>query len=96
VTTAPLPKLLLDGQQRLTSLFQALVSGKPVDTTDSRGKSLRRWYYIDMAAALEPNADREDAIISVPEDKIIRQDFGRSIAADYSTLENDTRTEAIL
>jgi uncharacterized protein with ParB-like and HNH nuclease domain len=35
-------QLLLDGQQRLTSLFQALKSGLPVHTFDSRGKRLVR------------------------------------------------------
>src|SRR3954451_8442235 len=35
--------LLLDGQQRLTSLFQALHRDRPVETVDARGKELRRW-----------------------------------------------------
>ena len=38
----------MDGQQRLTSLYQALRSGKPVDTMDARGKKLLRWYYLDI------------------------------------------------
>src|SRR6266404_2517093 len=38
-------ELLMDGQQRLTSLFQALASGQPVDTMDTRRKRLLRWYY---------------------------------------------------
>src|SRR5690242_3121257 len=42
-------QLLMDGQQRLTSLYQALRSYKPVDTMDARGKRLQRWYYIDIA-----------------------------------------------
>src|ERR1022692_2813107 len=41
-------QLLLDGQQRLTSLYQALMSGEVVSTTDARGKRLHRWYYIDI------------------------------------------------
>lgn len=36
--TASLEHLILDGQQRLTSLFQAIFSGAPVATTDSRKK----------------------------------------------------------
>src|SRR5947207_6466443 len=86
-------ELLLDGQQRLTSLYQALMSGRPVDTTDPRGKRLRRWYYIDMAKALDPDEDREEAIVSVPEDKVVRQDFGREIKYDYSTMDNECRAE---
>ena len=37
-TNAP-DQFLLDGQQRLTSLYQALLHPGPVDTKDSRGKS---------------------------------------------------------
>src|SRR5579859_5299836 len=40
-------RFILDGQQRLTSLFMALLSSQPVPTRDARGKAIRRWYYID-------------------------------------------------
>src|ERR1041385_7053913 len=40
--------LLLDGQQRLTSLYLALRSGSPVPTRDSKGKDLERLYYVDI------------------------------------------------
>jgi hypothetical protein len=81
----PPEQLLLDGQQRLTSLFQALSSTNPVDTTDARGKRMKRWFYIDMNLALDPEADRLEAILAVPEDRMVREDFGRSVIADYST-----------
>lgn len=55
-------QLILDGQQRLTSLYQALYSGKAVNTKDPRGKKLVRWYYVDVARALDPEDDREEAI----------------------------------
>src|SRR3712207_6383048 len=38
--------LLLDGQQRLTSLTQALTGDGVVATMDARGKKLTRKYYI--------------------------------------------------
>lgn len=79
--------LLLDGQQRLTSLFQALRSGQPVETEDARGKKLRRWYYIDIAKAVDPHADRDYAIISVPEDRVLREDFARKVKLDVRTKE---------
>lgn len=82
-------QLLLDGQQRLTSLFQSLHSGKPVETTDARGKRLRRWYYVDIAAALNDEVDLEDAILSIPEDRVVRDDFGRSIIKDYSDIDKE-------
>lgn len=94
VAQAVLPeKLMLDGQQRTTSLFQALKSGRPVDTTDAKGKKLKRWYYVDMAKALDPTWDREEAIVAVPEDRVMRRDFGRAVEADYSTVERECMAE---
>ncbi|GAA4081301.1 GmrSD restriction endonuclease domain-containing protein [Actinomadura miaoliensis] len=81
--------LLMDGQQRLTSLYQALKSGAPVSTMDARKKKLRRWYYIDIAKAADENADREDAILSVPEDRILRQTFGRGVSYDLTSMEKE-------
>ncbi|MBZ0270327.1 DUF262 domain-containing protein, partial [bacterium] len=37
--------LILDGQQRLTSLYQALMSRLPVATKDMKGKPIHRHYY---------------------------------------------------
>lgn len=85
----PPEKLMLDGQQRTTSLFQALKSARPVDTTDAKGKKLKRWYYVDIEKALDPLLDREEAIVSVPEDRILHRDFGRVVEADYSTIERE-------
>jgi hypothetical protein len=81
-------RLILDGQQRLTSLFQVFLTGKPVKTRNARGKEVHHWYYIDITKALDPNVDREEAIISLPENKIIR-DFRKEVLADYSTPEKE-------
>ncbi|MFC0532819.1 GmrSD restriction endonuclease domain-containing protein [Phytohabitans kaempferiae] len=80
-------QLLLDGQQRLTSLYQAVRAQRPVNTFDPRGKKLQRWYLIDIEKALGDDGDREEAIISVPPDLKLRDDFGRTVTADYSTTE---------
>ena len=89
---APAPhdaeRLILDGQQRLTSLFQSLRLGKPVRTRDQRGREAERWYYIDMQQALDENADREEAVVSLPADRQIKR-FGRDIVEDYSTRERE-------
>lgn len=82
-------RLLLDGQQRLTSLYQSLVSEEAVDTEDARKKKMKVHYYIDIDLAMDKNANREDAIIGVPEDRKIKEDFGRSIVFDYSTREKE-------
>ena len=82
-------RLILDGQQRLTSLFQALVSGEPVSTRYANGKPIFRWYYIDIAKATDPNCtDTEEAIVAVPGIKMMI-DFSRHVIADYSTPERE-------
>ena len=68
---------LLDGQQRLTTLYQSLRHPEAVDTSDSKRQKVKRWYYIDMLSALDPLAEREDAIISVPDTRKVTEDFGR-------------------
>jgi hypothetical protein len=90
----PPDQLLLDGQQRLTSLYQSLVSNAPVNTTDPKGKKLSRWYYIDIGAALRDDGDLEDAVLSIPEDRVVRDQFGRNIERDYSTVEAECDNEA--
>ena len=77
-------RLILDGQQRLTSLFQSLRLDQPVLTRDQRGRPIKRWYYIDMQRALDPNTDREEAVISLPAERQIKR-FGRDVVEDYST-----------
>lgn len=81
-------QLILDGQQRLTSLFLALQSGRPVPTTNAQGKEVKRWYYVDIAKALDPSADREEAIFSVPEDRVVRN-FRAEPIRDLSTPEKE-------
>ncbi|MFD7063516.1 DUF262 domain-containing protein [Streptomyces sp. NPDC059906] len=82
-------QLLLDGQQRLTSLFQALRSDRPVETTGARNKPLKRWYYIDIAKAVDEAADRDEAIVSVPEDRVLRGAYGHAATRDLSTREKE-------
>ncbi len=81
-------RLILDGQQRLTSLFQSLRLDRAVQTRDQRGRKIERWYYIDMQRALDENADREEAVISLPADRQVKR-FGRDIVEDYSTRERE-------
>ena len=84
--------LVLDGQQRLTSLYQALMSTSAVETKDAKGKPIRRWYYLDMKQAIEPEADQEDAVLSVPEDRQVRA-FGGKITLDMTTPEHEYAAE---
>ena len=81
--------LLLDGQQRMTSLYQVTLRGKVVETVTPKNKRVKRWFYIDIAKAIDPTVDREEAIIGVPEDRVERSAFGRDIALDLSTPEHE-------
>lgn len=56
-TPEPTENLILDGQQRLTSLYQSLFSKTAVATKDGKGQPVSRWYYIDMRKALGTNGD---------------------------------------
>ena len=79
-------RLILDGQQRLTSLTQVLALNKPVQTFNEKGKPIKRRYYIDIATALED--DRlEEAFISVPADRKVKTNFDRDVVLDLSTRE---------
>ncbi|MGZ0212248.1 MAG: GmrSD restriction endonuclease domain-containing protein [Actinomycetales bacterium] len=79
--------LLLDGQQRLTSLYQVLVRGEVIETVTPRKQKVKRWFYIDIDRAIDSTVDREEAVISVPPEKKITSDFGRKVELDVSTRE---------
>lgn len=95
VEGAPAPEgvkpeyLILDGQQRLTSLYQAIVTNKVVKTKNAKGYEILRWYYIDMKKAMDPNVDLEEAIFSINENKLITANLGREIVLDLSTQEKE-------
>ena len=40
--------LLLDGQQRMTSLYQVTLRGKVVETVTPKKKKVKRWFYIKL------------------------------------------------
>jgi len=81
--------LLLDGQQRMTSLYQVALRGKVVETITPKKKKVKRWFYIDIRKAMDPTCDREEAIVGVPEDRAVRTDFGREIVLDLSSAERE-------
>lgn len=81
--------LLLDGQQRLTSLFQVLKNTEAVETVTVRNQKVRRRFYLDIKACLDPNIDRDEAIVIMPEDGIRRDNFGRTVSLDLSTIQKE-------
>jgi hypothetical protein len=81
--------LILDGQQRMTSLYQVTLRGKVVETVTPKNKKVKRWFYIDIRKALDPSIEREEAIVGVPEDRLVRKDFGRETVLDLSSPEHE-------
>ncbi|MDO5307904.1 MAG: DUF262 domain-containing protein [Planctomycetia bacterium] len=82
-------KLILDGQQRLTSLYNALYSKSPVKTQTDRGKDIERFYYLNIEKALDPTADDDEIIVSIPATRQVTSEFGRKIELDLSTREDE-------
>ena len=82
-------ELLLDGQQRMTSLYQAMYSNAPVKTRNVQGKQIDRYYYLDFKKALNSGVEFEEAIIGMPGDRILRSNFGRDIDLDLSSQEKE-------
>ncbi|GAB4253215.1 MAG: DUF262 domain-containing protein [Saprospiraceae bacterium] len=84
-------KLILDGQQRLTTLTQTLALGTPVQTRTAKGKNIQRYYYFDIRAALDNPGSLEDALLAVDENRQVRTNFGRDVELDLSTTELECR-----
>lgn len=80
-------QLLLDGQQRMTSLYQTCMRGDVVEMLTPKQRVVCRWFYIDIVKALTPGSDRIDAIVAVPEDRKLKSDFNRKVDLDLSTPE---------
>ncbi len=85
--------LVLDGQQRLTTLYQVFMGDGPVVTrTDGdKDRIVKRYYYIDMRKAIDPEEDRLNAIISISENKLKTENIGRETILDLRTREDEYR-----
>jgi hypothetical protein len=85
----PLEAYLLDGQQRMTSLYQSTYSPGPVATQTAKKRPIKVHFYFDIKAALDANVLRSEAIIPVPEDRIIKENFGRDVKLDLSKPQSE-------
>lgn len=80
-------KLILDGQQRLTTLTQVMMLEQPVLTRTAQGKSIKRYYYIDIQKAVDNPLLLDEAIVAVDENRELRSDFGRKVDLSLSSRE---------
>lgn len=81
--------LVLDGQQRLTSIYCAMYGKDPVPTQTAKKEDIKRYYYLDIEKCLDPNIDRVDSIVAVPADKQLKENFGREVVLDLSTRQDE-------
>ena len=72
-------ELILDGQQRLTALFQCLMLKDGVYTLDRNEKEIVRYYYLDMVQCVKDDIERELAVLSCRKDRLLLQTFRREI-----------------
>lgn len=79
--------LILDGQQRLTTLTQVLSLKDPVKTRNEKGKAIERYYYFHIPTALEGAERLDDALKGIEPDRKLKTNFGRDIELDLSTRE---------
>jgi uncharacterized protein with ParB-like and HNH nuclease domain len=92
--TLPIPSvrveyLILDGQQRLTSLTQVLRLTNPIKTKNAQKHDVTLFYYIDIEKALQGNGNIEDAIVSVDSSKLLKTNFGRDVVLDLGPTEKE-------
>jgi hypothetical protein len=85
--------LVLDGQQRLTSIYNAMYCRTPVPTQIVKKEKIDRYYYLDIdlciASLSDKTIDRTDAVVAILADKIEKSDFGRKIERDLRTRINE-------
>lgn len=81
-------RLVLDGQQRLTTLFQVFSGSGPTLVNNSKGLE-KRYYYLDIREALNPHSSMLEAVVSMPESKLLTENIGRDIKLDLTTSERE-------
>ena len=81
--------LVLDGQQRLTSIYNAMYCQTAVPTRTDKGQEIERYYYLDIKKCLDEDVDTVDAILSIPEDRMVKTDFGRKVELDLTSREKE-------
>ncbi len=59
-------QLLLDGQQRITSIYQSCKRKDVVVTITPKRKIVRRFFYMDIKKALDLSVSREETIFGMP------------------------------
>ncbi|QDZ42422.1 DUF262 domain-containing protein [Corynebacterium sp. sy039] len=81
--------LLLDGQQRLTTLYQCLRGEGMVQSVDFRQKKVQRKYYLDIKKAISSPVLPEEAVISVGADGMVKSHYGPHVTDGLHSREDE-------
>ncbi|QGU07173.1 hypothetical protein COCCU_06145 [Corynebacterium occultum] len=76
--------LLLDGQQRLTTLYLSFTGRGQVQTVDSRSKRVTRKFFVDLRRAVQEPVMPDEAVFSVDEHGAVMSHFGPVIPGGLS------------
>lgn len=79
--------LLLDGQQRLTTVYRCFQGTGLVDTVDFRSKRITRRFFVDVVRAVAGDVLPEDAVFAVDEHGKVTSHFGPSLEQPLTTPE---------
>ncbi|MFP7365580.1 DUF262 domain-containing protein [Corynebacterium callunae] len=83
--------LLLDGQQRLTTLYHCFSGEGFVNTVDFRSKKVIRKFYVNVAKAIESPVMPDEAVFSVGENGQIMSHFGPTVEGGITDLDSALR-----
>lgn len=83
--------LLLDGQQRLTSLYHAFKREGVIPTVDYRGESIQRRFFVDVRAAVSSDPMPVEAVFAVDTEGCVRSHFGPEIEGGITCREDMLR-----
>ncbi len=71
--------LLLDGQQRLSSLYLSMQGDGRIEVLDFRGRRIFRRFFVDVRAAVADDPMPAEAVFAVDDDGVVRSHFGPAI-----------------
>lgn len=88
--------LLLDGQQRLTTLYHCFRGDGTVDSVDFRSKKVRRTFYVDIRRAVSgKDVMPDEAVFSVEPSGEVRSHFGPKIPEGINSYEDALRNGCV-
>lgn len=87
--------LLLDGQQRLTTLYQCLTGDGLVESVDFRNKKIKRRFFVDIQKAVSAEVMPDEAVISVDQHGEVKSHFAKNDIPRLATEEDMLRHQCI-